>query len=93
MSQKDPLDVISVSRRVSTDALDWINDNPLPTAGATMAALSAGYLIVLLENAANKAGTAIGYLDTSVVLAIIRSRPAYVLAFIVGITILTLWRE
>lgn len=87
------MDVISLSRRMSTDALDWINDNPLPTAGATMAVLSGGYLIVLLENAANRAGTAIGYLDSTVVLSIIRSRPTYVLAFIAGISILTLWRE
>lgn len=93
MAQKDPMDVITVSRRVSTDALDWINDNPLPTAGATMAAISAGYLIMLLDNAANRAETTIGYLDPTVVLSILRERPTYVLAFIVGVSILTLWRE
>lgn len=87
------MDMISLSHRVGTDALDWINDNPLPTAGIMMAAIASGYLIVLIENAANKAGTSVGNLDSAVVLTIIRSRPAYVLAVIVGISILTLWRE
>lgn len=85
--------IASLPRRASMDALDWINDNPLPTAGATMAALSASYLIVLVQSAANKAGTTVGHLDSAVVLDIARTRPVYVLAIIVGISVLTLWRE
>jgi hypothetical protein len=83
----------SLPRRVSTDALNWINDNPLPTAGITMAAIASGYLIVLVEHAADKAGTSVGRLDSAVVMAIVSARPAYVLAVIVGISVLTLWRE
>jgi hypothetical protein len=85
--------MVSVPRRASMDALDWINDNPLPTAGGTMAAIAGSYLIVLIERAASTAGTSVGYLDSGVVLAIVRSRPAYVLAIVVGISVMTLWRE
>lgn len=85
--------IASLPRRVTTNALDWINANPLPTAGATMAALSGGYLVVLVRSAANRAGTTVGHLNSTVVLDITRTRPVYVLAIIVGIGVLTLWRE
>jgi hypothetical protein len=85
--------MVSVPRRASIGVLDWINDNPLPTAGVTMAAIAGGYLIVLIQRAASKAGTSVGHLDPGIVLAIVRSRPAYVLAIVVGISVLTLWRE
>jgi hypothetical protein len=85
--------IASMPRRMSMDALDWINDNPLPAAGATMAALAGSYLIMLIHNAASTAGTTIGHLESGVVLGIARTRPVYVLAIIVGISILTRWRE
>jgi hypothetical protein len=85
--------MVSVPRRASMEALDWINDNPLPTAGVTMAAIAGGYLIVLIQRAASRAGTSVGHLDSGVVLTIVRSRPAYMLAIIVGISVMTLWRE
>lgn len=85
--------MVSLPRRASAGALQWINDNPLPTAGFTMAAISSGYLLVLVHNAAIKAGTTVVNLDPSRILAIASERPAYLLAIVVGMGVLVLWRE
>lgn len=85
--------MISLPRRASAGVLHWINDNPLPTAGFTMAALSSGYLVVLVHSAATKADTTVINLKPTRILAIAGNRPAYLLAIIVGVGVLVLWRE
>ncbi len=84
--------MISLPRRAITRALQWINDNPLPTAGVTMAAVSAGYLLVVLQNTVTS-DTASTTLEPTFMLSVASERPAYLLAIVVGIGTLVLWRE
>lgn len=84
--------MVSLPRRVSTETLEWVNDNPLPVAGVTMAVLAGGYLFVLILSAADRTNTTVVTLDPSLMVAIVGDRPAYLLAIVVGVGML-LWRE
>lgn len=80
----------TLPRRSVVRALQWINDNPLTTAGLTMAILASGYLIVLIQGAATEASADIINL-APLTLSIVSDRPAYLLAIVVGVGML--WRD
>lgn len=79
------------SRRSVARVLQWINDNPLTTAGITMATLASGYLTALIRGAATEASADVVNL-APLTLSVVSDRPAYLLAIVVGVGTLV-WRE
>ncbi len=80
----------TLPRRSVVRALQWINDNPLTTAGLTMAAVASSYLLVLIQGAATEASTNVVNL-APLTLSVVGDRPAYLLAIVVGVGML--WRD
>lgn len=81
------------SQQSIESVLKWINDNPLITAGLTMAMIASVYLIVLIQGAATETGTGTDVASLApLTLSVLSARPVYLLAIIVGVGPL-LWRE
>ncbi len=74
--------LIDAPRRGAMGVLDWVNDNPLSTAGVTMAAIAGLYLGVVIQGQLS-AGPQSS--PASLIWSVLSNRPAYPLAIVIGI--------